>query len=69
MYPLVYVVSGAIILAQAIIHYFERKDLYDRIMSKSLTEYKHSGEAPACPKSAHKQVLERWRERRGGDDE
>ena len=69
MYELIYVVGGVIILAQQIIHHYERKDLYSRIMSRNLTEYKRAEEAPSRPASAHKRVLDRWRKRRGGDDE
>lgn len=56
-----------IIVVQQIIHHIERKDLYNRIMSKNLTEYK--GDSPGYQVSAHKRVLNRWRERKGGDDE
>lgn len=56
----------AVIILQMIIQHFERRDLYNRIMSKNMTEYKNE---PA-PKfvSAHQKVLERWR-KKGGDDE
>ena len=56
-----------IILFQQIIHHCERKDLYNRIMSKNLTEYK--GDSPGYQVSAHRRVLNRWRYRKGGDDE
>lgn len=56
-----------VILIQQIIHHQERKDLYNRIMSKNLTEYK--GESPGYQVSAHKRVLNRWRQRQGGDGE
>lgn len=52
-----YVLFGIIILQQ-IIHCFERRDLYSRIMSKSLTEYKDK-KSPF--KSAHSRVLNKWR--------
>ena len=66
MTALVYALFGVIALQQ-IIHHVERKDLYDRIMSKNLTEYK--GDSPGYQISAHRRVLNRWRERRGGDKE
>ena len=66
MYAVVYTLCGVIVIQQ-IIHHFERKDLYNRIMSKNLTEYK--GDSPGYQVSAHKRVLNRWRERKGGDDE
>lgn len=51
-----------IIIVQEILHHLERKDLYDRIMSKTLTEYK--GEK--CEKVfAHERVLKRWRKKGG----
>jgi len=62
----VYALCG-VILIQQIIHHYERKDLYDRIMSKNLTEYK--GDSPGYQASAHSRVLSRWRQRKGGDDE
>lgn len=66
MYAVVYALCGVIVIQQ-IIHHFERKDLYNRIMSKNLTEYK--GDSPGYQVSAHKRVLNRWREHKGGDDE
>lgn len=53
-----YILCGIVIL-QSIIHHFERKDLYNRIMSKNLMEYK--GEKCISAKSAHDRVLNRWR--------
>ena len=68
MYGIIYALCG-ILLVQQVIHHFERKDLYTRIMSRNLAEYKHSTEPEQkYPVSAHKKVLERWRERRGGDE-
>jgi hypothetical protein len=64
MTALVYALCG-VILIQQIIHHCERKDLYNRIMSKNLTEYK--GDSPGYQISAHKRVLNKWRER--GEDE
>lgn len=62
----VYALCG-VILIQQIIHHYERKDLYNRIMSKTLTEYK--GDSPGYQISAHKRVLNQWRKRNGGDGE
>ena len=58
------VIALCVILFQQIIHHYERKDLYNRIMSKNLTEYK--GDSPGYQVSAHKRVLNRWRTRQGG---
>ena len=66
MYTLIYVLCG-VIAFQQIIHHQERKDLYDRIMSKNLTEYK--GDSPGYQISAHRRVLKRWRQSKGGVDE
>ncbi len=60
-----YILCGVIIL-QAVIHFFERKDLYNRIMSKNLTEYK--GEKCISAKSAHERVINRWRGKKDGDN-
>lgn len=57
-----YILCGVIIL-QSIIHHFERKDLYNRIMSKNLTEYKGKG-VPSV-KSAHERVINKWRGKDG----
>ena len=64
MTAIAYALCG-VVLIQQIIHHYERKDLYNRIMSKNLTEYK--GDSPGYQVSAHKRVLHRWR--KGGDDE
>ena len=50
-----------VILAQQILHYIERSNLQDRIMSRSLQEYKQSDEKPTSAKSAHERVLRKWR--------
>lgn len=49
------------LIVQSVIHHFERRDLYNRIMSKTLTEYK--GENISCAVSAHRRVLNRWKEK------
>lgn len=53
----------AIIVLQMILHKLERKDLYNRIMSKSYSEY--GGKSPHAGKSAHKRILEEWRGKGG----
>lgn len=62
MVAIIYALIGVIVL-QSIIHHFERKDLYNRIMSKNLTEYK--GEKCISAKSAHDRVINRWRGKDG----
>lgn len=54
----IYVLCSIIVL-QSIIHHFERRDLYNRIMSKNLTEYK--GDKHHSIKSAHDRVIRRWK--------
>lgn len=58
----------AVIVLQDILHRVERRDMLNRIMSKSLTEYNQNGSPP--PKhtpSAHDRVLKNWRDRAGGN--
>lgn len=62
---IVYVLCGIIVI-QSISHHFERKDLYNRIMSKNLTEYK--GKEPLSIESAHRRVLNRWRGKDGENE-
>jgi hypothetical protein len=67
MITVTYLLIGVVVVQQ-VIHHFERKDLYNRIMSKNLTEYK--GDSPGYQLSAHKRVLTRWRQNsKGGADE
>lgn len=60
-----YILCGVIIL-QTITHHFERKDLYNRIMSKTLSEYK--GGAPHSVRSAHERAIQRWRGKDGENE-
>lgn len=62
------IILVAVILIQALLHYIERRDLYNRLMSKNLIEYKNSGNPPPKPvPSAHDKVLKKWRNK-GGDE-
>ena len=59
-----------VIIIQSLIHYLERRDMYNRLMSKDFTEYKQGGLPPPPPKhipSAHDRTLEKWRKRAGDD--
>ena len=60
MLILLYVLSGIIIIQQ-IFHCIERRDLYNRIMSRDLNDYR-SNRALSNPTSAHKKVISRWRD-------
>ena len=59
----------AVIILQTVFHFIERRDMYNRLMSKSLTEYKQSGVPPTkhIP-SAHERTLNRWRNTKAGDE-
>ena len=56
----------AVIVLQSIIHFIERRDMCNRLMSKNLTEYKQSDKKPPqhIP-SAHDRVLNKWRDKAG----
>lgn len=60
------VILLGIIILLIVLHHFERRDLYNRIMSKNLTEYK--GEKSRYTPSAHQSVLQRWRRKDGEKD-
>ena len=60
----------AVIIIQSVIHFIERRDMYNRLMSKSLTEYKQCDKAPPPKKhipSAHEQTLRKWRNKAGDE--
>ena len=59
-----YIVLGAVVIVQAVLHYIERQRLQDRIMSRNLTEYKNRDEEIKNPhKSAHDRWMENWKKR------
>ena len=63
---MVEIILVAVILTQSLLHYAERRDMTDRLMSKNLTDYKQGGNPP--PKqipSAHDRTLKRWRSKVG----
>lgn len=56
----------AVIVMQSILHFIERRDMYNRLMSKSYTEYKKADSIPPKPiPSAHERTLNRWRNKAG----
>lgn len=57
-----YVLCCIIVVLQ-VMHYFERKDLYNRIMSRDLNEYKNSDKPVKAHISAHRRVLDKWKDR------
>lgn len=56
-----YILCGVLVL-QAVMHRVERRDLYNRIMSKNLTEYKNEH---ISVKSAHRRAIDKWRGKEG----
>ena len=65
MIAIIYALIGVIVL-QSITHRIERKDLYNRIMSKDYAEYK--GSKCSYTPSAHDRVLKRWRGKDGENE-
>lgn len=58
----------AVIIIQAIIHFIERRDMYNRLMAKDLTDYnKGKNPPPKHIPSAHEQTLKRWRSKVGDE--
>ena len=55
----------AVIIVQSFIHFIERRDMYNRLMSRDLTEYKKSGKPPIHIPSAHTRTLQKWRDKAG----
>ena len=55
----------AVIILQSFIHFIERRDMYNRLMSKDLTEYKKGTQPPVHIPSAHDRVLKNWRNKAG----
>lgn len=57
----------AVIIIQAFINRCERRDMLNRLMSKSLTDYKQGGMPPKAIPSAHDRVLNKWRNKAGDE--
>ena len=58
-------VVGMLILlvAQMVIQHWERRDLYNRLMSRGLSEYQRSGakETEDVRETAHERAIKKWR--------
>jgi hypothetical protein len=55
----------AVIIMQYTLHYFERRDMYNRLMSRDLRDYKQGTSQKPPEKhipSAHERVLKNWRD-------
>ena len=51
----------SVIVLQSVLHYIERQNLQDRIMSRNLNEYKQRDEPMQKHQSAHDRVMQKWR--------
>jgi hypothetical protein len=59
-----YALFAAIIALQQILHWLERRDLYNRLMSRDLTEYKRAaggGTGTEARRTAHEKAIDKWR--------
>lgn len=57
------IILCGVIVAQQILHYIERKELCDRLMSRDVTEYRAKArEKPVSVSKRHEQIMRRWRE-------
>lgn len=54
---------AGVIAVQNIIHKQERKDLYNRIMAKDLTEYKANGKRRSVPSTIRKRTSDELKRR------
>ena len=62
LYIIIFVLCGIIVL-QNIEHAIERKDLYNRIMCGSVSDYKRiNDDNIQKPINAHDKVMKRWRD-------
>lgn len=64
---IIIIALSVVIVLQTILHYIERKDLYNRIMCKSIGEYKAIDEPIQKHTSAHNRVLKKWKNRAGDE--
>lgn len=60
------IILVAVILIQTLLHYAERRDMCNRLMSKDYTEYTQANNPPPKPvPSAHDRILNKWRNKVG----
>lgn len=55
------IILCVVIAVQAVFHYVERRDLYNRIMSRDYTEYKRAKPPGVHPQTAHERALRKWK--------
>lgn len=62
-------IFAVLLVAQALLHRYERKDLYNRIMSRDYKDYKTMDKPHPKHVSAHRKVIQKWRHKpiEGGD--
>lgn len=55
-------IQALTVVGMTIVQHIERKDLYNRLMCRNMTEYSNiKADEPKQPISRHKAVLNRWR--------
>lgn len=70
MMNVIYILS-AVIVIQSILHRFERRDLYNRIMCGDIRELRQEKNNIKRPISRHQEVMNKWRHvsvTKDGDD-
>lgn len=64
-YSIICVILGGVIFMQSIVHFIERKDLYNRIMSRDLREFsklsRGSEDLSRQRESAHRKAINDWK--------
>jgi len=61
MQNIISIILIILLITLEIVHYYERKDLYNRIMAKDYVEYKHDGKLPTV-KNIIKRNLQKQRD-------
>ena len=59
------IILVVVIVLQTIFHYLERRDMCNRLMSRSFSEYKQGNTPHPHIPSAHDRVLNKWRDKAG----
>ena len=68
-YGMIFILLCSVIVIQNIAHYLERRDLYNRIMSRDIREYSKitgTSEGVTQKESAHRKAINNWK--KAGDD-
>ena len=53
----------ALMAVISVLHHFERRDLYNRLMSRDLSDYRRvaSGDTDEHRETAHQKAIKKWR--------